>query len=208
MSNSYIKNKRKMDKSISRYSLLFWIINFIFVQISINILLKIITANRQKWLAEAVYVEMERDPLFEARKEMIVGTVVVIMVAVMIFSMVTLILFRNIQLRNMMIQMGVLTTLGYDKKNIYKFCMQEPFFDMIAALPISIVISAILWFFIGRMEVVRKLMELMNDNIALDVLSYILCSLIMLATVMLHMGYFINKSLKKGIRYMLGKGIV
>lgn len=208
MTGSYIKNKKKIDKSMSVYSFIFWIINFIFAQISINMLLKIITASREKWFNEAVQAEIQDDPFFASRTEMIVGTVIVVMVAVIVFSMVTVILFRNMQLRNMLTQMGVLTTIGYNKRQIYRFCMMEPMADIVVAFPVSVVVSYLIWLAIGKTKVVSKLMVLMNNHITMDIISYVLCGMLMIVVIMLHTRHYVEVNLKKGIRYMLGKGIV
>ena len=130
------------------------------------------------------------------------------MIVIMLLAMSTVILFRNIQMKNMLTQMGVLTTIGYNKKQICKFCMQDVLSDIIITFPISIIISTIVWSIIGNTKIVSTLQQLMNNHIMTDVCAYILCGTIIILVVMFHTFWFVKSSLEKGIRYMLGKGIV
>lgn len=62
--NNYISNKRKIEKVSSIMGIAFWIINFVFLEVSINILFKIILANRSEWFEKAATMEVENDRFF------------------------------------------------------------------------------------------------------------------------------------------------
>ncbi len=206
--NCYIKNKKKMDKSVCLYSVFFWIINFIFMQLSIKMLLKIIVTSKEKWFIDFIQSQLEEDPFFEERTKIIMWTVIAIMLAVMVFSTVTVVIFRNVQLKNELTQMGVLTVIGYNKKLIYKYCMQEPAADLYTTFPISMVCSILIWIFIEKAMDSSVIGIFMNNNIIVDIGSYVLCGVMVLIILMIHTKYFVDSNLKKGIKYMLGKGIV
>lgn len=208
MIKSYIKNKRKIDRAISMFSLIFWVINFVFTEISINMLIKIVTASKDSWFTTSLQSEVENDPLLSNKTEVIVITIIVIMIAIMALAITTVVLFRNIQMKNMLTQLGVMTTLGYDKMQLYKFCMQDVLSDIIIAFPISIILSTFAWNIVSKTKVVSALQQLMNNHILTDVCAYVFCGVTIILVVMIHTYWFVNKSLKSGIRYMLGKGIV
>lgn len=205
---NYIKNHRRLDKSISRFSLIFWIINLVFIQIAMSMLLKIITASKESWFDETIQRELRNDPMFADRTELIIKTIEVIMLVIVVFSIVTVVLFRNIQLRNMLTQMGVLTAVGYNKWQIFKFCMMEPIADIVVTFPLSVIISIFIWQQMGKFKAVSTLQVFMNDSAMTGIVAFVVCAALMVMVTMIHTKYFVEVNTKKGIRYMLGKGIV
>ena len=203
-----IRNKFKTEKLTSILNILFWLLNFIFVEISVNMFLKIISAGKSEWFYEAAEIEMQYDALFLSKSEMIINTIVVIVVMIVFFAIVTIVLFRNFQLKNMLAQMGIYRVLGYDKKGIFKLCMIEPMIDMCIAFPISIILSISIWKILYMNRTVYLMMQLVNDNIWMDILAYILCAGIMILVNIVHTKIYMEKCLKKGIRYMLAEGEV
>ena len=120
---NYIKNKRREEKLVSIFSIVFWVINFIFVEISVSMLLMIITANKSSWFDRAAKFELTNDPFFINRTDTIIGMIVFVMVIVIMFAVFTVVLYRQVQLKNMLTQMAMFRILGYDKGQIMKICL-------------------------------------------------------------------------------------
>ncbi len=206
--NSYIKNKRKTEKVVSILSICFWIINFVFLEISLNMFLKIISAGTSSWFDSAAKQEVSNDPFFIQRTDLIMTSMIVVLLVIIAFSAVTVVLIRNMQLKNMYTQMGVYVVVGYSKKRIYNICIMEPFADIIIAFPVSILLSAIVWKQLSKVDTIHSLLLLIGDSGWWDVLAYVIAALFIILVVLVHARIFINKSIKNGIRFMLGKGVV
>ena len=205
---NYIKNKRREEKLVSIFSILFWVINFIFVEISVSMLLMIITANKSSWFDRAAKFELTNDPFFINRTDTIIGMIVFVMVIVIMFAVFTVVLYRQVQLKNMLTQMAMFRILGYDKGQIMKICLLHPVADMAISFPISIVCSTIIWTILSKNENVELLLKLMNVNVWIEIVAFILCAIFVVLIIIIHTKIFIERSLKKGIRYMLGQGVV
>lgn len=205
---SYIKNKRRSEKLISMLSLLFWIINFVFLEVSVNMFSKIISAGKSSWFYKAARQEMSTDPLFADRIDTVMDTLVIVLVIVIIFSVGTIILFSKIQLKNMLTQMGMYFVLGYNKRRVFDICMTDITVDMAAAFPVSLIISTLSWNRIMEMKMIGRLLQLMDNNIWLDGANYIMCAGVMFLVAVVYTKIFIEISTRKGISYMLGKGVV
>lgn len=205
---NYLYNKRKQERAMSIFSLIFWVLNFVFLQLSVNMMFKVIYSGNTDWFEVAANKEALNDEFFLNRTELIMNTVIVILVAVVVFSVMTVILFRNVQLKNMLTQMGVYTVIGYSKKKIVKIAMLDVVVDMLIAFPISLIISAVAWKKIAGYEMISALLEVMGNSWWMDACVYVVCVILMLAAVYIYSMVFVNKSLKKGVSYMLGKGIV
>ncbi len=206
--DSYIKNKRKQEKVVSILSIVFWILNFIFVELSVNMLLKIVTAGNSDWFAEAAKREVTNDPFIMNRSEMIINTILVVLLVIVSFSVVTIVLIRKMQLKNMLTQMAIYIISGYDKRKVFEICMLEPISDMLVAFPVSVVFSIGIWSGISKTEMIATLLKIMNNSVWLDLSAYVMCAGFMILVTAVHTLFFIKISVKKGIRYMLGKGVV
>lgn len=206
--NSYIYNKRKQEKVMSICSILFWILNFVFLQLSVNMFIKIIYSGNSNWFEEAAQKEALNDEFFLNRTKLIMDTVIIILAAVVLFSIVTVILFRKIQLKNMLTQMGVYTVIGYSRKKILGITLLDVVADIIIAFPVSVVLSVIVWMKLSKEEMISALLTVMGNKWWMDIISYIICVAIVMMVIIIYSIIFIYKSTKKGISYMLGKGIV
>lgn len=204
----YIISKRKVGKLVSILNLIFWIINFVFVELSVNMLIKIINAGNSVWFDKVAKQELTNDPFFINRADTIMEMVIFVLVIVILFSVVTIVLFRNIQLKNMLSQMGMYRVLGYSKQKLFGVCMLEPIADMIIAFPVSIVLSIIIWGSLSNVEVITFLLKLMNNTMSMDIVAFCVCAVFVIVITAIHTKIFMERSLKKGIRYMLGKGVV
>ncbi len=205
--NSYIRNKRKIEKLNSLLNLCFWIVNFVFIEISMNMFLKLILAGKSNWFEEAANGEVSNDPFFLERTDFVMSSMLVVMILVIIFSVSTVILIRNIQLKNMYTQIGVYVVVGYSKRDIFTLCILEPLSDMLIAFPVSILVSYFVWKGLLTEDTVESIVKMLNSNIIWDIVTYIVTMICVVAIVLGHTWMFICKSSKKGIRYMLGKGV-
>lgn len=203
----YIKNKRKIDKVVGFLSIAFWILNFTFAQVCINMFLKIITVERSYWFESSLKYELTTDPFILQRTELLVGLMMLIMSIILFFSLLSVVLFRNMQLKNSIAEQGIYRVLGYNKKEMLDICMVEPIADMVVALPISLLTSAVTWNVLSKNKEISFMMQMMNNNIWLDISSYIMVAGIMILVTIIHTKIFLERSLKKGIRYMLGQGV-
>lgn len=204
----YIFNKRKQEKAISICSIFFWIINFVFLQLSVNMFMKIFYSANSDWFEVAAQKEALNDEFFLNRTELIMNTIVIILVAVVAFSMITVILLRKLQLKNMLTQMGVYVVVGYSRKKIVGIAMVDVIADMIIAFPISIILSSVVWAVLAKNEMIAALLEVMGNKWWMDIVTYILCVVIMLIVMLIYSVIFVKNSTQKGVSYMLGKGIV
>ncbi len=205
---SYIKNKFVLEKISVILGVIFWIVNFTFVQMCVNMFAKIISAGTSSWFDEALKREVTSDPFIINKTELLMHMLIAILVAIIVFSIASIILFRNIQLKNMLSQFGIYRVLGYNKRELLVIGMIEPELNMLIALPISLFLSVIVWEALKNVEMMNVLLHLMDSDLWLDVLSYILCAVIMSLVTIIHTKIFIDKVEKKGISYMLGKGVV
>jgi len=208
MKDGYIKNKRMIEKALSIYSIFFWIFNCVFFEISFNLLLKILMASQTDWFVEMIASGLKGDADYEIKTKIILTLIIVIIAIIIIFCVVLMILFRKTQIKNMLTQLGVLSVVGYDKYQLNKFCYRESLADIVIAYPVSVIISVMGLHLIKLNYNVSETLEFMNNTICIDCFAYIGCFFIVMITVILHTKYFVGASLKKGIRYMLGKGIV
>lgn len=206
--NSYIKNKRNVEKVVSVLSICFWTLNFVFAELSINMFMKIISAKTSTWLDDAAKKEMTNDPFFISRTEMIMDSLGFVLAVIITFSSVTIILIRKMQLKNMLNQMGMYIVLGYNRRRVFDICMIEPIADMAIAFPVSLVISIVVWNRLSKLEMISSMLKLMDNSVSLDIANYIMCAGVMFLVTAIHTRLFIDRSMKKGIRYMLGKGVV
>lgn len=205
--DGYIKNRLKIEKVNVICNLLFWILNLVFLQLAINMLTKIIYSGRSKWLINALKEEMKNDAFIVNQTESIIISMTVILFVVVAFSLATLVLYRNIQLRNMLVQFGVYTTVGYSKKKIVHIGIREAIFNIVVAIPVSLLFTDMAWRLLSKNELIKTLLLLMENKWWMDMLSYIISLCLMTVTLFIHTGWYVHKSNKKGIRYMLGKGI-
>lgn len=205
--NSYIKNKRKTEKLNCLLNLCFWIVNIAFIEISINLFLKLVFARKSNWFEEAANGEVSNDPFFLERTDFVMNSMLVVMILVIIFSVSTVILIRNIQLKNMYTELGVYVVVGYSKRDIFALCILEPLSDMLIAFPVSILVSYFARKGLLTEDTVESIVKMLNSNIIWDIVTYIVTMICVVAIVLGHTWMFICKSNRKGIRYMLGKGV-
>ena len=203
----YIKNKRKIEKVVGCLSIAFWILNFTFSQVCINMFLKIITVEKSYWFESSLKYELTTDPFILQRTELLVGLMILIMIIIIFFSLLSVVLFRNMQLKNSIAEQGIYRVLGYNKKEMLDICMIEPIADMVVALPISLLTSTITWNLLSKNKEVSFMMQMMNNSIWLDISSYVMVAGVMVLVTVIHTKIFLERSLKKGIRYMLGQGV-
>ncbi len=206
--NTYIKNKIKIKKKVNVLSILFWIVNLIFLQISANLLLKIICFGKSEQFNKAAMLEKLNDPFFIERADFILSSMMVTLFAIICFSSATVILFRNMQLKNAYTQMGVYVVVGYGKIRLFIMYIVEPLLEMLIAFPISLVISMIVWKGLAKWDTINLLLNLIGSNEMLNIVAYVLSIMLMILVVLVHTWAFIRISIKKGIRFLLGKGIV
>ncbi len=204
----YIVNKRNQERLTSCLSVLFWIINFTFVQICINMFLKIISAGKSDWLNRGLKMELTNDPFIILRTEFIMRMLIMILIIIIVFSVASIVFFRNVQLKNFLSQIGMYRVLGYNRRKLLDICMLEPLADMIIAFPVSMILSVVLWNMLSKIEMVSFMMAMMDDSIWLDVSAFIMCGGVMVLVTIVHTKIFMERSLKKGIPYMLGQGVV
>lgn len=202
-----MKNKRKLNKAISILNIVFWCVNLVFLETSVNMLIKIISVGKSKWFDMAAKQEMTQNPLFLYRTDTIMCLIEFIMVVVVFFSCFTVFIFRKFQLRNSLCNLAIYRVLGYDKKTLIRISMQELLADMIVAFPVSVIFSLFIWSMMAKQENISFLLALMNNSIFLDILSFIICATFMVLVTYIHTKIFMERSLKKGIRYMLGQGV-
>lgn len=204
----YIWCKKKMEKAISICGLLFWIVNLVFFQVSINMLVKILYSSKTDWFQIAAEKESLEDDFFLDRIEFIMNTITLILIAVVLFSMITLILFRKIQLKNMLTQMGVYRVAGYSKVKITGISVIDVLVDIVVAFLASIMLSNVTIKIVSSNELMSMIMEVTEFSVVTDLLIYTICMLLMLMVVIVYSYIFVCGSIKKGVSYMLGKGIV
>lgn len=179
----------------------------VFAEMSINMLLKIVTAERTDWFDNMKKAELTQDAFFIQRTELIMETIIVVMIVIIIFSTVTIVLVRNIQLRHLLCEIGIFRVLGYNRSRLLDVCMIEPVTDIMIAFPISILLSTFIWGRISKTDMVSFMLEMINNTIWIDISSYVVCAGIMILVTIIHTKIFLERSLKKGIRYMLGQGV-
>lgn len=205
---NYIKNKRKIERLVSCLSIGFWIVNFTFSEICINMFLKIISVGKSKWFDQSLKIELTRDPFILNKTDLLMNMLIAVLSVIVVFSILSIVLFRNIQLKNSMSEIGIFRVLGYDKRQMLDICMIEAVADMAVAFPVSMIASILLWNALSKIDMISFMMQMMDNNIWLDIASYIMCAGVMVLAAVIHTKIFMERSLKKGIRYMLGKGVV
>ncbi len=205
---SYIINKWKIEKYTRILTVIFWIINFMFLGVSANMLVKIILAGTSRWFDEAAIRAVSNDPFFIQRSELILISMVIVLIVVICFSAISVVLFRSTQLKNMYTQIGVYIVIGYDRKLLFKICMTETITDMIIAFPVSIVFSLLIWNKLSENDTIKSLLLLLESNWWIDIAAYMVAIIFMQVVVVMHTRIFIKQSIRKGIRYMLGNGVV
>ena len=92
---SYISNKFKLEKKFILLYVLFWIVNFVFLQLSLTLLLKIISTRNNEEFSSEIKRQVSNDPFFIQRTDLIISSMRVILVVIIVFSCITLILIRN-----------------------------------------------------------------------------------------------------------------
>lgn len=204
---SYINNKRKYERIAGILSICFWVLNFSFVQVCISMFTRIIMARKSDWLDEGLKRGIINDPFLINRTDLAIKMMMLVMGIIIIFAIVSIVLFRNIQLKNIMSQIAMYRVLGYSKRKIIHICMMEPVADIIIAYPISIILSTLIWKLLSKFELVYLLIVIMGDNIIFNMISHGLCATFMVLITIIHTKIFMERSLKKGIRYMLGQGV-
>ena len=202
----YIINKKR-EITISVLSLLFWIINLIFAEMSINMLLKVLTAKRTDWFDNMKKVQITEDAFLIKQTELVMETIIIVMFVIFFFSSLTIILVRNLQLKHNLSEIGMFRVLGYNKNMLLGICMIDVIIDVIIALPVSVVLSTTIWNSMSKDERLSFMLTMINDTIWMDVLSYILCAITMMLVTIIHTKFFLERSLKKGVQYMLGEGV-
>ncbi|MBP3339932.1 MAG: FtsX-like permease family protein [Lachnospiraceae bacterium] len=202
----YIINKKR-EITISVLSLLFWIINLIFAEMSINMLLKVLTAKRTDWFDNMKKVQITEDAFLIKQTELVMETIIIVMFVIFFFSSLTIILVRNLQLKHNLSEIGMFRVLGYNKNRLLGICMIDVITDMVIALPVSVVLSTVIWNKLSKDEMLSFMLTMINDTIWMDILSYVLCAITMMLVAIIHTKFFLERSLKKGVRYMLGEGV-
>ena len=205
---SYLKNKFVIEKKIFYLYLIFWVVDLVFIEVSVNVLTKILTARQDSNFDSFLKQQISNDPFFVQRTDMIVSSMKIIMFVIIIFAAVTLILIRNLQLRSMLTQMGIYTILGYNKRKIYGICIVEPLAQIIIAFPISIIISMVISVLLKRIELINSLLNILDYSNKTNFYTFVFSVLIMFLVLIIHNIVYVNKHMKKGIRYMLGKGTI
>ncbi|MBP3338854.1 MAG: FtsX-like permease family protein [Lachnospiraceae bacterium] len=182
--------------------------DLVFIEVSVNVLTKILTARQDSNFDSLLKQQISNDPFFVQRTDMIVSSMKIIMFVIIIFAAVTLILIRNLQLRSMLTQMGIYTILGYNKRKIYGICIVEPLAQIIIAFPISIIISMVISVLLKRIELINSLLNILDYSNKTNFYTFVFSVLIMFLVLIIHNIVYVNKHMKKGIRYMLGKGTI
>lgn len=203
---NYITNKRKCEPTTTILSICFWIVNFTFAQICTNMFVKVISAGNSDWLDEGLKRQLTSDPFIINKTEMVMNMLMALLMIIMVFVTFSIIFYRNIQLKNVLSQIGIYRVLGYNRKQILDICMFETFSDMLIALPLSFVVSVILWNCLAKVKIISFMMAMMYNSIWLDISAFIMSIGIMVLIAVVHTKFFVEKSLKKGVRYMLGLG--
>lgn len=203
----YIINRFALEKNICILSVAFWIINFSMSEVCINMFMKIYAAGTSKWFDSALKNELSRDPFILNRTELLMKMMIAVLVMIIFFLVIGIVLFRNVQLKNKLEQMAIYRIVGYDKKCLLDICMIESIFDMIIAFPVSIICAIVIWIVLSKNEMISFMMAMMDNSFWLDVSSFIMCAGFMVLITIIHTKIFMERSLKKGIRYMLGQGV-
>lgn len=205
---SYISNKFKLEKKFILLYVLFWIVNFVFLQLSLTLLLKIISTRNNEEFSSEIKRQVSNDPFFIQRTDLIISSMRVILVVIIVFSCITLILIRNMQLKSLYTQLGVYMVVGYDDKKIYLNCLLEPLLEAVIAYPISVGLSIFLTDKLNQIELIKSLLLLFDRDSSFNVYPYIVSFAVLLMMLLIHNYIFVKKVKKKGIRYLLGKGVV
>ena len=98
--------------------------------------------------------------------------------------------------------------VGYDDKKIYLNCLLEPLLEAVIAYPISVGLSIFLTDKLNQIELIKSLLLLFDRNSSFNVYPYIVSFAVLLMMLSIHNYIFVKKVKKKGIRYLLGKGVV
>lgn len=206
--NSYIKNKRKTQKLVSTLNIIFWILNFVFAELSVNMLMIILNAEKTSWFDTMKKQSITMDMFFIQKTEFIMETTLAVMIVIVAFTVMAIVLMRSIQLKNILNQIAMYRVVGYDKKKLMDFCMMDAMADIMIAFPISVLISVIAWKYLSQIKMVSYMVQMTNESVWIDVAAYVSCVGILVLATVIHTKVFLEQSLKKGIRYMLGKGVV
>lgn len=204
---NYLDNRRSIEIEQVVLSRCFWLLNMTFVQICANMFLRVISADKSGWLREGLKRQLISDSFIIKKTNLVMNMLMIVLVVIVMFSALSIIFYRNIQLRSDLVEVGIYRVLGYDKRKIFCRCVTRPVVDIVIMFPISVVSSIVIWNKLNENEEMSFMIKMMNNSSYIDVLSFVLSICFILLVTTIHTKIFLERSLKKGIRYMLGQGV-
>lgn len=173
--------------------------------LSISILFFYVALGSRKtdWYALAMEQQVSTDIFAGQRTDSIFAVLSVVVISVLLFAVISLCIFRRLQLEGMQRQLGVFLTCGYRRPELERMLGMDIGIDILVSAPFAVYIfGRVLGILSQREEFLVMLRSIHMDRGAYGIL-FLICMVILYLVIGCYGKVWLKKTAKGGLTYML-----
>lgn len=138
--------KRKLHCPLSTLGeILVLSVELVMILTAVRLLILILRTGNADWYQAALMLEMESDTLFQEKSDAILGIFELVIVIVIVFCVISLVMFCRYRIRQMNREIQIFYLCGYRRNKIHGYLTSYFLLDGILSLPLICLGAVTVW---------------------------------------------------------------
>lgn len=162
-----------------------------------------LSSRKTDWYALAMEQQVSTDIFAGQRTDSIFAALSVVVIFVLLFAVMSLCIFRRLQLEGMQRQLGVFLTCGYRRPELERMLGLDTGIDILVSAPFAVYMFSRVLGILSLREEFLVMLESIHMNKGSYGILFLVCMVILYLVTGCYSKVWMKKSVKGGLAYML-----